>query len=241
MTLQWIPLDQLRPHPENSNRMPPRLLEKLKDHIQRTGLYEPLVVRPINCELRNADTCGTAGLSSRGGAPEKSPTVAAATVPHRPNATPHCLYQILNGHHRAEVLRQLGHTHARCDVWVVSDEDALVLLATLNRLEGRDDPAARAHLVAKLAGDRSPEDLARLLPEPADAVARLLALAAPPPAPLAPEAAAPAQRPMTFFLTEEQHTAVTKSLREAARGPGTSRAEALERLALWYLEARNLR
>jgi hypothetical protein len=122
-----------------------------------------------------------------------------------------------------------------------------VLLATLNRLEGRDDPAARAHLVAKLAGERSPEDLARLLPEPADALARLMKLAEPPPAPLAPEAVAPVQRPMTFFLTEEQHAAVTEALREAAREPDTatqlepSRAEALERLALWYLEARNLR
>jgi len=229
MTLQWIPLEQLQPHPENSNRMPAPLMEKLKRHIQRTGLYEPLVVRPIHCEL---------------------PAAAG---------NPQCGYQILNGHHRAEVLRQLGHTHARCDVWNVSDEDALVLLATLNRLEGRDDPAARARLVAKLAGSQSPEDLARLLPEPADAVERLLALAQPPPAPLAPEAAALAQRPMTFFLTEEQHAAVTEALREATRepplapseyaaggpsqspSPGVSRAEALERLALWYLEARNLR
>jgi ParB-like chromosome segregation protein Spo0J len=189
MTLQWIPLDQLQRHPENSNRMPPRLMEKLKSHIQRTGLYEPLVVRPVNCEL---------------------PAQAG---------NPQCVYQILNGHHRAEVLRQLGHTHARCDVWPVNDADALVLLATLNRLEGRDDPAARARLVAKLAGGRSPEDLARLLPEPADAVARLLALAEPPPAPLAAEAAALAARPMTFFLTDEQHALVREALAEAARAP----------------------
>ena len=47
MTLQWIPLGVLEPHPENSNRMPAHLMEKLKAHIERTGLYEPLVVRPI--------------------------------------------------------------------------------------------------------------------------------------------------------------------------------------------------
>jgi ParB-like chromosome segregation protein Spo0J len=216
MTLQWIPLDQLHPHPENSNRMPPRLMEKLKRHIQRTGLYEPLVVRPITPAANTAD------------------------------ANPQCVYQILNGHHRAEVLRQLGHTHARCDVWVVSDEDALLLLATLNRLEGRDDPAARAKLLAKLAGDRSPEDLARLLPEPADAVARLLKLTSPPPEPLAAGAAALAARPMTFFLSEEQHALVREALGEAGRepgagAPGASRADALERIALWYLNARNIR
>ncbi|MCX5655421.1 MAG: ParB N-terminal domain-containing protein, partial [Planctomycetota bacterium] len=293
--LQWIPLDQLQAHPENSNRMQPHLLEKLKRHIQRTGLYEPLVVRPINCGLRNADC----ELKENDTGPPA--TAEPHANPQFAIRNPQSLYQILNGHHRAEALRQLGHTHARCDVWNVSDADALMLLATLNRLEGRDDPAARARLVAKLAGDRSPEDLARLLPEPADAVARLLALATPPPEPLAPPAAAPAARPMTFFLTEEQHTLVREALAEAAREPSSapgestkpysapgehttpylapgeytggeaaksaptpchppcihgglntqppheglnkacSRAETLERIALWYLEARNLR
>jgi len=298
MTLQWIPLDQLQRHPENSNRMPPRLMEKLKRHIQRTGLYEPLVVRPLDeCGVRNAE-CGVekerdAGTEERrdeepaaGGLLLPFTPHSALHTPHSSFSTPHCRYQILNGHHRAEVLRQLGHTHARCDVWVVSDEDALLLLATLNRLEGRDDPAARAKLLAKLAGDRSPEDLARLLPEPADAVARLLKLTRPPPAPLAAGAAALAARPMTFFLSEEQHALVREALAEAGRepdtttqlkpsrggspnpprengvcaagtetrrakleagrepgagSPGASRADALERIALWYLEARNLR
>jgi len=211
VTLQWIPLECLEPHPENSNRMPPRLLEKLKTHIQRTGLYEPLVVRPLP---------GAEGADS--------------AVPR---------YQILNGHHRAEVLRQLGHTHARCDVWEVDDAEARLLLATLNRLEGRDDPAARARLVARLAEGRSAEDLARLLPEPTDAVERLLALAKPPPAPLAAEALEPPARPMTFFLTDDQHEVVSEALHEAATAGAAkpSRAEALERLALWYLEARNRR
>jgi len=230
MALQWIPLDSLEPHPENSNRMPPRLLEKLKRHIQRTGLYEPLVVRPL---------------------------------------TPQGHYQILNGHHRAQVLRELGHTHARCDVWEVDDGEARLLLATLNRLEGRDDPTARASLVARLAAGRSAEDLARLLPEPADAVERLVRLASPPPEPAAPGVRLP--QPMTFFLTEEQHEVVREALEEAGHGglrtadreldgehrgaaspcanPKSEipipkclpRAEALERLALWDLEARNLR
>jgi len=232
VTLQWIPLDALRPHPENPNRMPPHLMAKLKGHIQRTGLYEPLVVRPM--------------------APA-------------PGDSPDAKYQIINGHHRAEVLRQLGHTHARCDVWEVDDAEARVLLATLNRLEGRDDPGARARLVARLAQGRSPEEVARLLPEPADAIERLRRLAEPPPAPLAPDEAALPARPMTFFLTEEQHALVSEALRETARAgaprvaasapanAGRSpapaegrparcpRATALERLALWYLEARNLR
>ena len=203
MTFQWIPLDALEPHPENSNRMPPHLLEKLKGHIRRTGRYEPLIVRPLNNDGR---------------------------------------YQILNGHHRARALRELGHTHARCDVWEVDDAEARLLLATLNRLEGRDDPSARALLVARLAEGRSAADLARLLPEPPDAVERLLRLAQPPPAPLAPDALEPIARPMTFFLTEEQHALVSEALREVGRADARiTRAESIERLALWYLESRNLR
>ena len=247
MTLQWIPLDHLEPHPENSNRMPPRLLEKLKAHIQRTGLYEPLVVRPLQCRARSAE-CEVQD-NSRNIAAEPSAAESASFTPHSARSlpatagTPPLHYQILNGHHRAAVLRQLGHTHARCDVWEVDDAEARVLLATLNRLEGRDDPGARAQLVARLAEGRSAEELARLLPEPAEAVERLLALAKPPPAPLAPEAVEVPARPMTFFLTDEQHEVVGQALREAAApaAPKCSRAEALERLALWYLEARNLR
>ena len=180
MIVRWIPLSRLEPHPENANRMAPAMKGKLKRHIERTGRYEPLVVRPLG-----ADPAGER-------------------------------YQILNGHHRAEVLRELGRTEARCDVWEVDDEEAQLLLATLNRLEGRDDPSARARLVAGLAAGRSAEELARLLPEPADGVERLLRLAQPPPAPLAPEAVEPPARPMTFFLTEEQHALVTEALREAS-------------------------
>lgn len=223
MTLQWIPLETLQAHPENSNRMPPRLLEKLRRHIERTGLYEPLVVRPLP-----ADAAG--GDAARDAAPR---------------------YQILNGHHRAEALRQLGHTRARCDVWEVDDDEARLLLATLNRLEGRDDPSSRAHLVARLAEGRSARDLARLLPDPPDAVERLLALAKPPPAPLAPEKIEPLARPMIFFLADEQYALVTEALREVGRGaapagdgpaaPRPKRADVLERLALWYLESRGLR
>ncbi len=224
MTLLWIPLEALQPHPENSNRMPPHLMEKLKAHIERTGLYEPLVVRPMGHDAAGGD------LKSE-------------------ISDLRCRYQILNGHHRAEVLRGLGHTRARCDVWEVDDDEARLLLATLNRLEGRDDPSARARLVARLAKGRTAEELARLLPEPPDAVERLLRLAQPPPEPLTPEAMAPIARPMTFFLADEQYALIREALREVTRDAGEpqpaatrpKRADALERLALWYLESRGLR
>lgn len=46
MILQNIPVDLLVEHPENSNFMDAERLKKLRRHIERTGRYEPLTVRP---------------------------------------------------------------------------------------------------------------------------------------------------------------------------------------------------
>jgi len=74
-------------------------------------------------------------------------------------------FQILDGHQRADVLRELGETTAICYVWPASDEEALVLIATLNRLEGQDVPGRRAALIAELQTHETLAELARLLPE----------------------------------------------------------------------------
>lgn len=249
MTLRWIPLADLEPHPENSNRMPDRLLAKLRQHIERTGLYEPLVVRPLPAPA-GAEAARHVEGALAPDAPAPDQALPGAAAPPDAPAPVGGRYQILNGHHRARVLGDLGHTHARCDVWAVGDADARLLLATLNRLEGRDDPAARARLVARLASGPGGADLARLLPEPPDAVERLRRLAERPPGPAAPEDAVPPARPMTFFLADEPYALVAEALREVARdsgadgsaaGAGLKRADALERLAQWYLESRSLR
>ena len=46
MTLQNIPVELLVAHPENSNFMNVETTKKLRRHIERTGRYEPLTVRP---------------------------------------------------------------------------------------------------------------------------------------------------------------------------------------------------
>ncbi len=46
MTLQDIPVNLLVAHPENSNFMDTGTLKKLRRHIEQTGRYEPLTVRP---------------------------------------------------------------------------------------------------------------------------------------------------------------------------------------------------
>ena len=82
--------------------------------------------------------------------------------PHPDDATK---YQVLDGHHRLAILKDLGHTEVRCDVWDVDDREAKLLLATLNRLQGQDLPIRRAQLIHDLLGEMSLDDLAGLLPE----------------------------------------------------------------------------
>jgi ParB-like chromosome segregation protein Spo0J len=85
-------------------------------------------------------------------------------------------YQILDGHQREAVLADLGHADALCFLWPCDDATALVLLATLNRLEGEDVPARRAELLAELSALLPPEALAQLLPEDARAIEETLSL-----------------------------------------------------------------
>ena len=85
-------------------------------------------------------------------------------------------FQILDGKHRVEALRRLGLREALCYFWPCDDAEALVLLATLNRLEGEDVPARRADLLAELSALLPPEQLAELLPEDAAQINDTIAL-----------------------------------------------------------------
>lgn len=180
-----LPIDQLHAHPLNSNVMSAKLLKKLATHIERTGRYPPVIVRPCD------------------GA-----------------------YQVLDGHHRVKALRSIGQGTVQCEVWPVDDREALVLLTTLNRLEGGDDAKKRGALVSTLMQDAALPALSKLLPED---VGRLRALAAlhdaPPPRPLAPSAIADAPVAVTFFITPGQRRALDRRL--ASMG-GTREAALLE-------------
>jgi len=207
---KMIKLQDLMPHPLNSNVMPDEMREKLKAHIKRTGRYPYLIVRPH---------------------------------PDQPGK-----YQVLDGHHRIDVLRELKHTQARCDVWEVDDREANLLLATLNRLEGQDVPIKRAQLLHELLGAMSVDDLAGLLPEtdrqieelhallefPADEVAALLDEEAEEEEKVLP-------RVMTFVVTPDQEQVVEQAVELASDGtPGRDRkARGLTNLAKRYLEDRH--
>jgi ParB-like chromosome segregation protein Spo0J len=135
-------------------------------------------------------------------------------------------YQLLDGHHRAAVLRELGRATARCVVWPVDDDEALLLLATLNRLSGEDDPRRRALLVAALRERADWSELAQRLPERVEQLKALLSKAPAPPPPVAPTPRDALPVAVHFFLTPPQRTALNARLREL----GGTREQALMQL-----------
>jgi ParB-like chromosome segregation protein Spo0J len=165
----------------------------------------------------------------------------------RPHPEQHGKFQVLDGHHRVAILRELGHTEARCDVWAVDDHEARLLLATLNRLQGQDVPIRRAELIHELLGEMSADDLAGLLPEtdkqleelhallefPADDIARMLDEQA-------TEAEKVLPRVMSFVVTPDQEQLIEQAVEAASDGtPGRDRkARGLTNLARAFMDAR---
>lgn len=157
-------------------------------------------------------------------------------------------YQVLDGHHRVAILRDLGHTEARCDVWEVDDREAKLLLATLNRLQGQDVPIRRAQLLHELLGEMSMEDLAGLLPEsdkqledlhsllefPAEEIAALLEAEGEEQEKVLP-------RVMSFVVTPDQERLIDAAVEAASDGtPGRDRkARGLANLAKHFMEDRD--
>jgi hypothetical protein len=201
-TIKPIALDRLVPHPDSPNRMSRANVEKLVRNIERTGRYEPLVVRP--CPGRQG------------------------------------FFQILNGQHRCEALRRLGRTIADAIVWDVDDEQTDILLATLNRLGGRDILERKLTLLRRLTRRIPSRKLARLLPQTLGQIERLTASQ--------PLSQATAQRAcafakaMVFFVDERQQHGIEEALSAvegstAERGRAARRAAALAQIAAQFLDS----
>lgn len=206
MSTHTIPLSQLRPHPDNSNVMPGILVNKLANHIQRTGRYPPLIVRPHHDK----------DLTTAGGSPNTD------------------LYQILDGHHRALALKDIGHDTAECIVWHADDSESTILLATLNRLQGQDDPHKRARLMDALATQHNLKELTSLLPERVEQIKKYLEFKDRPPALRPPKPIE--QMPVTvhFFLLPDDKVRLDRALHQIEG----SREEALMNL-ISRLESNN--
>ncbi|NIA07874.1 MAG: ParB N-terminal domain-containing protein [Actinobacteria bacterium] len=132
--------------------------------------------------------------------------------------------QVLDGHHRLNVLKELSYRKVRVDNWGdLSDAQAKLLVATLNRLQGQDDPDKRAQLLGGLQQDLelSSSQLTELLPESQAELDKLLELNAPP-AELAHPDDEQLALPWTVFATVEQIAVIEEAIAAAGESSPTA-------------------
>jgi len=175
--------------------------------VARRIALDRLREHPMNANAMPAAMLGK--LKRHIGSTGRYPPLIVRPAPDEADA-----YQVLDGHHRRLVLLELGHAQADCVVWDVDDEQALMLLATLNRLEGSDDPKRRAAIfnVLQSRGERGLSQLVRLMPDSPKRLARYAQLNDPPPRPRQPPALADMPTALTFQLTVDQRKRVLDGL-----------------------------
>lgn len=85
-------------------------------------------------------------------------------------------YILIDGHYRLKALQELGWVEAPCECWDMDDQQAGLLLASLNRLRGQDQPMRRAELIDGLLESYDKALLASILPESEAELEDLLSL-----------------------------------------------------------------
>lgn len=199
-SIRSIALDKLVAHPGNPNRMSKANFRKLVRNIERTGRYEPIVVRPH---------------------PEKTG-----------------FFQIINGEHRCEALRRLGQKQADAVVWDINDEQTDILLATLNRLGGSDEPGKKLALLQRLNKKMASGQLAKLLPYKRKQIERLVNLKRPT-VPAVKEAGSFVTA-LVFFVSDAQRQGIEDALSlvkepKSKMTNAAKRAAALTHIAGYFL------
>jgi hypothetical protein len=145
-------------------------------------------------------------------------------------------FEIINGHHRANALKQLGETFADCVEWNIDDDAARLLLATLNRLGGKDELNAKASLYKCLSVKFSVKELTKLLPDTKQAIERLKDIAKPLPGMI--DTSKAFLNTLVFFLDDEQIKIVEAALEKAMPAEGTKAekmADALTTISKTYI------
>jgi len=183
-----IALDKLVAHPDNPNRMSKTNFAKLVRNIERTGRYEPLVVRP--CPQKNCHSCAS----------------------RNPDDDRMSCFQIINGHHRWQALRELGYKTADAIVWDIDDRDADILLATLNRLGGSDILEKKLALLKRLNQRMEVGKLAKLLPLRAGQIERLTELTISDCRTAVENRKPKILNPLVFFVNDKQQKTIENAL-----------------------------
>ena len=201
-----IPIEKLVAHPDNPNRMSKGNYAKLVRNIERTGRYEPLVVRP--CRHREG------------------------------------FFQIINGHQRCQVLAELGYETAEVIVWDLDDHEADVLVATVNRLGGRDVLDKKLAVLRRLDRQMNSRELAKILPLSRTQIERLTKISTQELSLVKP-ARVEFAGPLVFFVSDEQKKIIENALsvvreRSAAKTRAKKNAAALASIAECFnLKSRN--
>jgi len=199
-----VPIEKLVDHPDNPNRMSKGNFAKLVRNIERTGRYEPLIVRP------------------KGDA-----------------------FEIINGRHRRRALRELGYETVDVVIWDIDDEQADVLLATLNRLGGSNVLEKKLALLSRMNERTKARDLAKLLPHTARQIQRLVqvhsgGIVCTQSMSSVPDKAARSvfANPKVFFLSDAQQQIVEAAL-SLARGGRSEKTKAARNAAALAHVAQN--
>jgi len=150
------------------------------------------------------------------------PALVVRQHPKRPGK-----YEILDGHHRAEILRALGWKTARCEVWPVDGEGADLAAATLDRLRGRPDAKKAARQTRQIVQRFGRDGAAARLGITPAGLRQQLAVAHSP----RPQIDGPAMdlHPVVFHLSGADMARLSDALRKAGGG-GLPRSEALMRV-----------
>jgi len=166
------------------------------------------------------------------------------TITVRPHPEFENKFQIINGHHRVEILNKLAIEEVKCDVWKVNDSEARLLIATLNRLEGQDVPELRMSLLKNLISDYEVSELESLIPESAMQLEEILELNKQDFEELQKQitettshfySEMPDTRILDFFLNSEQYEVIIRALEQLIEHSGLrDRNEALYELARFY-------
>jgi len=211
-------LERLVAHPDNPNRMSKDKFAKLLRNIERTGRYEPLVVRP--CPQKSCKSCK-----------KKNPSG---------NKRP--CFQIINGHHRWRALKELGYKTAEVVVWDLNDQDTDIMLATLNRLGGSDVLDKKMALLKKLnqsAFRGHTAELAKLLPQTANQINRLTKLKISDCRRAIENRKSQVLNPLVFFLNDRQQAIVQNALSAAMCTDEKKQTKAVKNAAALTFIAKN--
>jgi len=128
----------------------------------------------LHPDPRNANVCSPEILDSLKRNIQRTGICPALLIRPHPKKPKHFI--LIDGHHRYQIVQELGWTEVECQIAHVNRKDAGLLLLTLNRLRGTDIPRKRAELMESLLPTLGIEELALLVPETQGEIEGLLAL-----------------------------------------------------------------